>query len=113
MRKITKKAVINELAAIAFSDFGKYVTVSKDENGQQLLIVSDYNALDKDCRRALCSAKTGTKGIEIKLHDKLKALELLGKMFGLFSSCADAEERDAVEMLKRFLDAGKAEAENE
>ena len=65
MRKITQKAVLNELAAIAFSDFSKFAKVAVDEKGEQVIILTDTGKLSADSRKALCSVKAGTKGIEI------------------------------------------------
>ena len=50
---------------------------------------------------AVASIKAGTKGIEVKLYDKLRALELLGKIYGVFGG--DISEEEAVENLKKFF----------
>ena len=48
-----------------------------DEKGQKP-VITDSAALNKGSRHAPASVKEGTKGIEVKLYDKMKALEMLG-----------------------------------
>lgn len=103
MKKITKKAVLAELAAIAFSDFSKFAKISTDENGEQVITLTCSDKLPADCRKALSSVKAGTKGIEIKLYDKLRALELLGRVCGIFDG-GDMGEADAVAQLKALFE---------
>ena len=98
MKKITKKAVLNEIAAIAFSDFSKFAKISDGENGEQVIILTGTDRLSADSRRAVSSIKAGTKGIEIKLYDKLRALELLGRVCGIYGS-EDMDEKEAVAQL--------------
>ncbi|MCI7768416.1 MAG: terminase small subunit [Oscillospiraceae bacterium] len=99
MKKITKKAVLAELAAIAFSDFSKFAGISADENGEMVIVLTETDRLSADCRKAVSSIKAGTKGIEIKLYDKLRALELLGRVCGIFGG-DDPDEREAVAQLR-------------
>ena len=102
MRKITKKAVLNELAAIAFSDLSKFAKISVDENGEQVIILTDTNRLSADCRKALCSVKAGTKGIEVKLYDKLRALEILGRVCGIYGDEDESETAAVAELRSLF-----------
>lgn len=103
MRKITKKAVLNELAAIAFSDFSKFAKIAVDENGEQVIILTDTGKLSADSRKALCSVKAGTKGIEIKLYDKLRALEILGRVCGIYGG-EDEDEKTAIAELRSLFE---------
>lgn len=103
MRKITKKAVLNELAAIAFSDFSKFAKIAVDEKGEQVIILADTGKLSADSRRALCSVKAGTKGIEIKLYDKLRALEILGRVCGIYGG-EDEDEKAAIAELRSLFE---------
>lgn len=103
MRKITKKAVLNELAAIAFSDFSKFAKVDVDEKGEQVIILTDTGKLSADSRKALCSVKAGTKGIEIKLYDKLRALEILGRVCGIYGG-EDEDEKTAIAELRSLFE---------
>lgn len=105
MKKATKEAVLRELSAIAFSDFTEFVTLETDPEEGQVMIVKNTSLLKKESRRAVSSIKAGTRGIEIKLHDKLRALELLGRVNGVFSD-NDAGEEDALNELKALLKTG-------
>ncbi|MCM1579226.1 MAG: terminase small subunit [Ruminococcus sp.] len=102
MKRISKKRIMAEIAAIAFSDFTKYVRVEDVPGEGQVLTVTDSGSLSCDCRRAVCSIKAGTKGIEVKLYDKLRALELLGRAYGAFA--ADDDEDEAVDKLMKMLE---------
>ena len=42
--------------------------------------------------------KAGTRGVELKLYDKLKALELLARLTGVFEA-----DDDELEELRRIL----------
>ena len=79
---ITADKVVQELAMIAFQDASDVVAWGPD--GVRLL---DSGDLDEDVRRAVAEvSQTVTKDggtIRVKLHDKVKALELLGKHLGL------------------------------
>lgn len=99
MRKVTRKAVLGELAAIAFSDFSMFAKIEENENGEQVIILTDTDRLSADCKKSLASVKAGTKGIEIKLYDKLRALELLCRIYGIYGG-EDMAEKDAIAELK-------------
>jgi phage terminase small subunit len=50
--------------------------------------VIDTADLPDDKQAAVSSIKQGRNGIEVKLHDKPRALEMLGKYLGLFDNGA-------------------------
>ena len=79
VREVSSRDILAELCAIAFSDFTQYVRV---EDGK--VLVTDSRDLDYSQRAAIAGIKDTGKGVEIKLHDKQKALELLAKYLGLF-----------------------------
>ena len=98
--EITQDKVLEELAAIAFSNGSKYAKVIEetvyDENGE-VLLDSDGNIvkqkvvdlvltdeLSETDKKAITSIKRGRNGIEISTCDKVRALELLGKHLGMF-----------------------------
>lgn len=103
MQKNIKKSVMNEIKAIAFSDLTRFVSAETDGEGVQTVKITDTAALPRSCKRALCSVKAGTRGIEVKLYDKLKALELLGRSCGAFSDKAGGE-MSAVEQLRSLFE---------
>lgn len=98
--EITQDKVLEELAAIAFSNGSKYAKVIEetvyDENGE-VLLDSDGNIvkqkvvdlvltdeLSETDKKAIASIKKSRNGIEISTCDKVRALELLGKHLGMF-----------------------------
>lgn len=77
---ITRDRVLQELAAIGFSDAADYVRVSGDETPTVMIRPTDNIPSEK--RAALAGIKQGRYGIEIRLHDKLRALEQISRMMG-------------------------------
>ena len=76
---MNEETVLEALRAIAFSDFTDYIRV---EDGE--VRVKDTSQLTDAQRSAIAGIKDTGKGVEIKLHDKQKALELLVKYLDLF-----------------------------
>ena len=76
---MNEEAILEVLKAIAFSDFTEYIWI---EDGE--VRVKDSRLLSEAQRAAIAGIKDTGKGVEIKLHDKQKALELLAKYLGLF-----------------------------
>lgn len=77
--EVTQDRVIEELAAIAFAratDFAQIV------NGN--VVLTDTADLTESQIKAIAGIKEGKFGIELKLNDKEKALELLGRHLGMF-----------------------------
>ena len=77
--EITQDQVIEELAAIAFARATDYAEV---RNGS--VRIRDTGELSEKQIKAIAGIKEGKFGIELKLNDKEKALELLGRHLGMF-----------------------------
>lgn len=77
--EITQDRVLQELAAIAFAKATDYAEV---KDGQ--VIIKDTVNLDEQQVKAIAGIKECKYGIEVKLNDKEKALELLGRHLGMF-----------------------------
>lgn len=89
--QVTADRVLQELASIAFSDLRDVATW--DEDGVSLVASSD---LSDEAARALREVTARvetfegdqgtrtTRHLQVKQHDKMRALELLGKHVGLF-----------------------------
>jgi hypothetical protein len=106
MKKITKERLLEQLAAAAFSDYSRFCKVAC-EGGTQVLEVTDTSLLTRPDRLAVAAVKAGTKGIEVKLYDKLKAVEMLARFTGLF------DETSSVDELRELFDEFGAEDRNE
>lgn len=94
--EVTADMVIKELASIAFADIKDFAKITEhiaeDENGARAynavsLALTDSIPLDK--RKAIAGIKQGANGIEIKLNDKVKALELIGRHLAMFTDKVD------------------------
>ena len=92
--EITQDKVLQELAAVAFSNATDYVEVRDNT-----VIVKDTASLSEI--KALSGIKESRGGIEVKLNDKLKALELLGRHLGMFK---DKVEVSGIDEEKKKLD---------
>lgn len=117
--EITQDMVIRELAAIGFANGTDYARIvertMKDKFGNLIMDgntgepikdkVVDFvltNELPDEKKKAIAGIKEGANGIEVKLNDKVKALELLGKHLGMFERLE--EYKDALEKLDLILE---------
>ena len=76
---VTQDKVVNELANIAFADISSFLKVKNNQ-----VEVFDTDSIQHEMLAAIAEVKESNYGISIKLHDKLKALELLGRHLGMF-----------------------------
>ena len=91
--EVTQDRVVKELARVAFADATDYACVEtltyENEDGTvspvQIVSPKDTDTRSDDQRAAIAGIKHGANGIEVKLHDKIKALELLGRHIGMFN----------------------------
>lgn len=100
--EVTQDKVVQELAKIAFSKGTDFVQVVMktgyrslvDEEGNvigrepyeyQAVEIVNTDEIPEDSQAAIAGIKQGANGIEIKLNDKVKALELLGRHLGMFN----------------------------
>ncbi len=82
---ITADRVLAELAAVGFARATDYVTVANQE-----VILTDTSELTEQQASAIASVRQSKNGVEVRMHDKLRALELLGRHLGMF----DGESQD-------------------
>lgn len=82
--ELSAAKVLNELSRIAFCDVTDYVTF-----GRGKFTIKDSTSLTKDQTACIQEvSKTTTRGgstIKFSLHDKLRAIEMLGRHLGLFT----------------------------
>lgn len=78
---ITQDRVLAELSAIAFAKATDYVEV--DDDGA--VKIKATASLTDEQKKAIAGIKEGANGVEVKLVDKTKALEMLSRHLGLFN----------------------------
>lgn len=93
--EITQDRVLEELAAIAFARATDYAAVKGE-----CVRIKDTDSLTDQQIKAIAGIKEGKFGIELKLNDKEKALELLGRHLGMFK---DRVEVSGLEEEKKKL----------
>lgn len=81
--EITQDMVLKELAKIGFADVTDFVTI-EDKGILRVVQVKTTDEMPGDKMGAIAGIKEGANGIEIKLNDKGKALELIGRHLGMF-----------------------------
>lgn len=116
--------VLKELQEIAFADITEDVQVvtrtitppARDTDGddpaepQEYQVVTFVDTKDSKNRKAIASIKQNEKGvIEIKYHDKTKALELLGKYGALFTDQLEIRTPDGLRVDHSTLTEEEAE----
>lgn len=79
--EVSRENIMQELAAVGFARTTDFVKVKTGA-----VRITDTDELPTEKAAALASIKRGANGIEVKLHDKVRALELLGKAVGLFDN---------------------------
>lgn len=94
--EITQDRVLEELAAIAFARATDFAEIKG-----RCVIIKDTSGLSEQQIKAIAGIKEGKFGIELKLNDKEKALELLGRHLGMFK---DRLEVSGLEEEKKKLD---------
>lgn len=99
--EVTQDRVIQELAAIAFAKATDYVEIKNSGSSAKVLIKAT-GELSEEQRRAIAGIKEGTNGIEIKLNDKEKALELLGRHLGMWNDKLDLKTPVIDESIKEM-----------
>ena len=128
--EITRENIMQELAAVGFArvtDFVQVETVPTSRplihpitgevlsfagEAQQVRIV-DTAELPEGKAAALASIKQGANGIEVKLHDKVHALELLGKAVGVFDSGRDTSTETTNNLFEAIVESAQEELETD
>lgn len=78
--EITQDRVLQELAAVGFARGTDYAEITSSGG----VVLKPTENLSDQQKAAVTGIKETQAGVEVKLADKVKALELLGKHLGLF-----------------------------
>lgn len=88
--RITQESTIRGINNIAEANITDVVTLVREPNGAYKMQIEDFEKLPRNIKAAIQSIKQNRDGsIEIKMHDKMKALELQAKHQGLFNEKVD------------------------
>lgn len=101
---VTADRVIKELARVAFSDFRNFA--KWDAGGVDLIDSSALSDDDSACVEEVGEtiSAQGAKSMKLKLHSKIRALELLGKHTGAFNLDDEEKGKDLLIKLAYALD---------
>lgn len=94
--EITQDRVLKELAIIGFAKVTDYVSV---QNGS--VLIRNTDDIDEEKLSAIAGIKKNQFGIEVKFHDKVKSLELIGEHLGMWNG--NNGNTDALEKLDTIL----------
>lgn len=99
--KISADRVLNELARVAFIDVRSFY--QEEEDGR--LRMKSFSELSDDDAACIAGLKFTDNGPELKVHDKLAALEKIGKHLKLFT------EKSEVDMNNKITQMGRIQTE--
>jgi phage terminase small subunit len=86
--KLKVSDVIDELRNIAFSDITQVISFSASKAK-----VKSSRKLTEDAKKTIASVSQTQNGLTVKMHDKVKALELLGRYLNIFTDRVEVEGR--------------------
>lgn len=107
--EITQDRVLKELATIGFFQITDFMKVDKGQ-----LVIKDTSDVDLENIPAISGIKATQFGLDVRFHDKVKALELIGEHLGMWSG--NTGNADSLARLDEILsevknNATKSEAE--
>jgi len=100
--EVSRDRIIDELATVAFSDIRKAVSWNNNK-----MVLTDSDKIDEVTARAIQlvqeteTARSHKRSI--RLHDKLKALELLGRGIGMWDGAEDDDKKGGSTSLSEIL----------
>lgn len=97
---------MEELAAIGFARATDYLCIRDGE-----LVLRSTDTLSSEAGAAVATIEQTKTGLKLKFYDKLKALELLGKHFGIFDG-AGSEQKQTNNLLEAIRQAAQEEMDD-
>ena len=99
-----REAVLEEIRAIAMARGTDFLQI---RDGQ--LEITDTDALPPHLGAAIAAAERSTTGLKLKFYDKLRALELLGKAYGVFDQIPQTGSGDS--LLRAIVNSTRGEVD--
>lgn len=84
---VSAEEVVEELALIAFADIGDFVTFGPDG-------VAVKNQEEMPTTSVISEVSNSAHGVKFKMHDKMRALENIGKYLGMFRDRIEVTGKD-------------------
>lgn len=101
--QITAESTLRGINNIAEANITDVVTLVTDDSGAIKMQIADFAKLPRNIKAAIQSIKQNRDGsIEIKMHDKLKALELQAKHLGMFTEKTADKTEDVEKQLNKL-----------
>lgn len=114
--EITADDVLREIAAMAFSDLrsvakwgSRPAPEDADSPTEQYIELLDSDELSPVVSSAIAEVSQGQAGLRVKMHDKVRSLELLGKHLKMF---VDRTEHDVTDRLADAMRAARERSIN-
>ncbi len=82
--QVSADRVLAELSRLGFSDIADVVSIKGGK-----VYVADTDSLSRDVRATISEISEGRDGLKVKFHDKVAALDKLGKHLGLWKDTGD------------------------
>lgn len=93
---ITFEKVLNEIASVAFSNIGDFVQI-KDG-----IVIFEDTDKTKNKMNCLSEVKQGKTSTGLRMHDKLKALEMICKLMG-YDKQDNSQQEEEIDGLSQAL----------
>ena len=102
--EITQDKVLRELAAIGFYDISDFAKVMDNR-----VVLRNTAEIPAEKRAAIAGIKETQTGVEVKMADKLRALELIGRHLAMFTDkgAGPTPEQDGDNLFEAIAEAVK------
>lgn len=109
-----RRRVERELRYIAFANAADYLEILEAPQEGRLVKTMATSRLTVGKKAAIAAIKEGKNGVEVKLKDPIKAMELLCRLNGIMTQEAkQAEQGNLEELMKGLRELGESEDQKE
>ena len=102
--EVSTDSVVEELRTIAFSCIEDFIFLKKTQNDLLIAEAKSFEEIPRGLLPAISELKNTSRGIQIKLASKTKALELLAKYLGILKRCETVGEKKDLNIDLRVFD---------